>query len=165
MGRMKVSTPVLRARRPVLSAAAASGIFLRVHCRGADVVMHLRDEVLQRIGRPVEYPGDGDDEGTQDGVGLLVVQFGERLAVLLLSARVEGVEAVAVELLAIGGRCSDEEVDELRCSRSERPRHSLAPRHEQRAEAAKRGELHRSEESRRSLGVGIRGGIGELRGD
>src|SRR5450755_4367627 len=69
----KAVARLLRGRRPLA----------RIHRGGPQVLVNLRDEVLERIVRKVLGPRPRHQQGPQNGVGLPIIQSAERLVKLL----------------------------------------------------------------------------------
>jgi hypothetical protein len=77
----------------------------------------------------------------QNRVRLRVIQIGERFRKLLLGLRVQSVQAAAVELLPVGGRYADQEIEETRARRNPTRRIAFQRRLDESAQAVQSREL------------------------
>ena len=113
------------------------------------------DEALQRVLGRLMGPRHGNQQRAHDGVALRGIEIGKGLVELLFRARVERIETVAVEGLAVGGRDGDEEVDELGRTGVEGSRVAAQGRHQQIAQALQGRELRGGEKASFGFGDGI----------
>ncbi len=117
--------------------------------------MNLRDKVLQWIGRKIFWPRANHEQRTQDSVGLLSIELGERLLKILGGLLFEHVEAGAIQPLTVGRRDANQEIKELRGLRFERARIIFQRRHQERTQLLQGCELRFSKVARRRLGSEI----------
>jgi len=128
--------------------------WLGVDGGGADVVVdHVDEELVGLGGWMLVHPGA--EPWTEELVGLGRVDFGEGFVEVLLGFGVEAVEAGLVHMLAVLGRGSDEEVEELGSACLGGVGIAFVGGLEDFAEMAQRGPLLRGEEGCVGLGYGI----------
>src|SRR5664280_1556864 len=107
----RIDRQPVQARSSAESAPAAApagrrsggAILARIPGGGLEVPVRLGDEMLDRIARHLLFPGARHQQRPEDRVRLGIVDIREAFLELLIRLSVQRIEAIPVQLLAIGG--------------------------------------------------------------
>ena len=107
-------------------------------------------------------PRHGREQRANDGVGLRGFELREGFVELFPGARIQHIETVSIQALAVGGRSADQEIEELRSAALDRTGIAAHRRHEYLAEFAQGGPLRGGEQTLRDRADQVRRGLLKL---